>query len=107
MMFCHDVIAERFEQSAHKLLPAPTEQNGNSRSKKQRSGHEFWAIFTAPRQCGVENPSYGNTHERRSHVWTIIGVLVQHPTLTGRSATSAYKSHWVNVEQKRSGATCC
>ena len=75
---------------AGKLLPATARQDGNSRTERQRNCYEFWAIFTVPRQCGIENPSYGDTHERRSHVWTVIDVLVQHPALTGGSTTSAH-----------------
>lgn len=64
MMFRRDLIAERLEETAQEKLPTTAGQDGNPRTERQWNCYEFWAIFTVPRQCGVENPSYGDTHER-------------------------------------------
>jgi len=101
VVFGADFIAERFEQSSHKLFTATAGNDCDSRSERQWNSYEFGAIFAVPCHCGIENPSDSDTHERRSYIGAVIDVLVQHPTLTRWASPVADEPYRINVQQKR------
>src|SRR5205823_3640744 len=53
VVFRDDLIFERFEQTAHKLLSTTTGQYSDSRREGQRYGHEFRPVFAVASQRGV------------------------------------------------------
>jgi hypothetical protein len=55
-------------------------------------------IFAVSRQCGIENPSDGDTHERRSNIGAVIDILVKHPSFAGGTTPSPDEPYWINIE---------
>jgi hypothetical protein len=98
MVFGVHPVSEGLEEATHKLLTATAGHDGNPRSKRQFNTYKFRAIFAVPSQRGVEYPSDGDTHEGRSHIGTIIDILIQHPALAGRSASSPDESNRINIQ---------
>src|SRR5262249_48757376 len=97
-----DLVSQRSEDRAQHDLAAAAGQDRNGRLQRDGGLCQFGAM---PRPAPERRPEYrtqGDTEQRRSHVRTVVDVLVK---LWARARLPSDKTDGVDLQDKRHGAT--